>query len=30
MMAQFVMVMIYMWIIFVILVTLVIMWNRKK
>jgi hypothetical protein len=30
MMGQFVMVMLYLWIIFVILVTLVIMWNRKK
>jgi hypothetical protein len=29
-MSQFVMVMMYLWIIFVILVTLVIMWNRKK
>ena len=30
MMAQFVMVMIYLWFIFVVLVTLVMMWNRKK
>lgn len=30
MMSQFVMVMIYLWIIFVILVTLVIMWNKNK
>jgi hypothetical protein len=29
-MSQFVMVMMYLWIIFVILVTLVIMWNKKK
>ena len=30
MMSQFVMVMIYLWIIFVILVTLVIMWNKNN